>query len=353
MREFARFKCSVFSEEMKSLQLDGSAGGGQMLRTALSLAMVTGQPFRMTNIRGKRSRPGLMRQHLTCVKAACEISGGTADGAEIGSTELVFRAGKARAGSYQFAIGTAGSTGLLFQTLLPALWQADGPSTLRLEGGTHNPLAPPFDFLERVFLPTLQKAGVQADLSLENAGFAPAGGGAITATVYPCDKLSPLDLATRPEATRTRIRVMTRHLPLSIAGRMLDAALDVIPCKDAAVESCEPGPGAGVCCLVESEFDGLRELTSTFGEQGASAEKLGHRAAKLMQDFIGCGAPVGRCLADQLLLPMALAGDGRIVTMSPDAHVPTNIAVIERFLPVRFRVHDGERGTKVIEVVSA
>jgi RNA 3'-terminal phosphate cyclase (ATP) len=335
---------------MKPLQLDGSAGGGQMLRTALSLAMVTGQPFRMTNIRGKRSRPGLMRQHLTCVKAACEISGGTADGAEIGSTELVFRAGKVRAGSYQFAIGTAGSTGLLFQTLLPALWQADGPSTLRLEGGTHNPLAPPFDFLERVFLPTLKKAGVEASISLENAGFAPAGGGAITAAINPCTKLTPLDLTTRPDQTGSRIRVLTRHLPLSIAGRMLDAALDVFTCKDATVESCEPGPGAGVCCFVESQFDGIRELISTFGEQGVSAEKLGHRAAKLMQDYINCGAPVGRCLADQLLLPMALAGDGRIVTMSPDAHVPTNIAVIEKFLPVKFRVHDGERGTKVIEV---
>ncbi|MEK7949517.1 RNA 3'-terminal phosphate cyclase [Luteolibacter soli] len=335
---------------MKPLQLDGSAGGGQILRTALSLSMITGQPFRITNIRGKRSRPGLMRQHLTCVKAACEISGGIADGAEIGSTELVFRAGKVRAGSYQFAIGTAGSTGLLFQTLLPALWHADGPSTLRLEGGTHNPLAPPFDFLERVFLPTLQKAGIETSISLESAGFAPAGGGTIIATIHPCTKLTPLDLSARPESTGSRIRVLTRHLPLSIAGRMLDAALEVLPCRDATVESCEPGPGAGVCCLVEGQFGDLRELTSTFGEQGVGAEKLGHRAAKLMQDFLGSGAPVGRCLADQLLLPMALAGDGRIVTMSPDAHVPTNIAVIEKFLPVKFHVSDGERGTKVIEV---
>ena len=120
---------------MKPLQLDGTTGGGQMLRTALSLAMVTGQPFRMTNIRGKRPKPGLMRQHLTCVKAACEISGGTADGAEIGSTELVFRAGKLTGGNYQFAIGTAGSTGLLFQTLLPALlprgWPEHAPARRR------------------------------------------------------------------------------------------------------------------------------------------------------------------------------------------------------------------------------
>lgn len=338
---------------MKPLQLDGSSGGGQMLRTALSLAMVTGQPFRMTHIRGKRSRPGLMRQHLTCVKAACEISGGTADGAEIGSTELVFRAGKVRAGSYQFAIGTAGSTGLLLQTLLPALWQADGSSTLRLEGGTHNPLAPPFDFLDRVYFPTLGRTGVKAELILESVGFAPAGGGAVTCRIDPCRKLAPLDLVSRPDLDSVKIRVLTRHLPPSIARRMLDAALNVLPCGDALVENLESGIGAGIGCLVEADFGGVRELASAFGQFGVPAERIGARAAKLMLDFIGCGAPVGRFLADQLLLPMALAGEGRIVTMSPDSHVPTNLSVIREFLPVDFRIQDGERGTKTIEVVRA
>ena len=338
---------------MKPIQLDGSSGGGQMLRTALSLAMVTGQPFRMTNIRGKRSRPGLMRQHLTCVKAACEISGGTADGADIGSTELVFRAGKVRGGSYQFAIGTAGSTTLLFQTLLPALWGADEPTTLRLEGGTHNPLAPPFDFIERIFLPALAKLGPQASVTLECAGFAPAGGGVIHATVQPCPKLVPFEMMTREEAGESRIRVLYRHLPLSVPGRMLDAALAVLPCKDAAVENREPGPGAGICCLVESEFGEAREMTSAFGEKGATAERIGHHAAKSMANYIGSGVPVGRHLADQLLLPMALAGGGRFATMAPDAHVPTNISVIEKFLPVKFALTTVERGARVIEVVAA
>ena len=335
---------------MKPLQLDGSSGGGQMLRTALSLAMITGQPFRMTNVRGKRSRPGLMRQHLTCVKAACEVSGGTADGADIGSTELVFRAGKVRQGSYHYAIGTAGSTTLLFQTLLPALWHADGPSTLTIEGGTHNPLAPPFEFIDRVFLPALEKLGVKASVGLASAGFAPAGGGVIHCQVEPCERLLPVDRNTRSGEARTSIRVLTRHLPLSIAGRMLDAAVEVLPGKDAAVENREPGPGSGICCLVETEFEGIRELTSSFGEQGVTAERVGQRAAKLMRDFIGSGVPVGRCLADQLLLPMALAGEGSFTTMSPDAHVPTNIAVIEKFLPVRFEIRGGDRGTKVVEV---
>lgn len=335
---------------MKPIQLDGVSGGGQMLRTALSLAMVTGQPFRMTNIRGKRSRPGLMRQHLTCVKAACEVSGGTADGAEIGSTELVFRAGKVRGGSYQYSIGTAGSTTLLFQTLLPALWTAEEASTLRLEGGTHNPLAPPFDFIERIFLHTLAKMGPQAEVSLESAGFAPAGGGIMHATVQPCGKLSPFERMSRGPEGESRIRVLYRHLPLSIPGRMLDAALEVLPCKDASVENREPGPGSGICCLVESEFGEVREMTSTFGEKGTTAERVGHHAAKSMANYLGSGVPVGRHLADQLLLPMALAGEGRFVTMSLDAHVPTNISVIEKFLEVKFDIREEERGKKLVEV---
>jgi RNA 3'-terminal phosphate cyclase (ATP) len=335
---------------MKPIQLDGLSGGGQMLRTALSLAMVTGQPFRMTNIRGKRSRPGLMRQHLTCVKAACEISGGTADGAEIGSTELVFRAGKVRPGSYQFAIGTAGSTSLLLQTLLPALWMADGPSTLRLEGGTHNPLAPPFEFIERVFLPVLATMGAGATPRLLSTGFAPAGGGVVECDIAPCSGFSPLELLTRPEEGRTRIRVLTRYLPLSIAGRMLDAALELLPTKDASVENREPGPGEGVSCLVETDFGIIRELTSSHGESGVSAEKVGRHAAKAMKDFLSCGAPVSRHLADQLLLPMALAGRGQMLTASPDDHVATNILVISKFLPVSFSVEAADRGCKLISI---
>lgn len=329
---------------MKLIQLDGTAGGGQMLRTALSLAMVSGQPFRMTNIRGKRSKPGLMRQHLTCVKAACEISDGTADGAEIGSTELVFRAGKPHAGSYHFAIGTAGSTSLLFQTLLPALLQAEGPSTLRLEGGTHNPLAPPFEFIEKVFLPVLRRMGAEVTVSLVESGFAPVGGGILECVIQPCAKLAPLELHERGELKSLRLRVPTRNLPISIGGRILDSALAMLPCDDATVEIREPGPGRGVCCLYQADFGHASELTSAIGETNVTAERVGRRAAKSLHDFIGSGAAVGRHLADQLLLPMALAGGGSFTTMMPDEHVPTHIAVIEAFLPVKFAVEQINRG---------
>jgi len=332
----------------KPIQLDGGEGGGQMLRTALSLAMITGQPFRMTNIRGKRPRPGLMRQHLTCVRAAMEISGGTADGAETGSTELVFRAGKVRPGSYQFAIGTAGSTGLLFQTLLPALWHADGESTLVLEGGTHNPMAPPFEFLDRVFLPALRKLGVEAALDLGQTGFAPAGGGRITATVRPCAALGKLDLHERGEPLDHRFTVVSRRLGDRIPGRVLKAAGDVLDWQQQLVDARENGPGTGICFLVEHRFEHGAEICASFGEMGLLAEKVGHRAAKAMHDFIGSRAAVGRHLADQLLLPMALAGGGSFTTMKPDDHVHTNISVIERFLPVKFTIEPGLGGLRRI-----
>lgn len=338
---------------MKPIQLDGSNGGGQMLRTALSLAMVTGQPFRVINIRGKRRKPGLMRQHLTCVKAACEISDGTADGAEIGSTELVFCAGKPKAGNYQFAIGTAGSTTLLFQTLLPALLHADRPSTLRLEGGTHNPLAPPFEFVDRVFLPVLRKMGAKVSITLLESGFAPVGGGLIECRIEPCPKLTAIDLHDRGEQTALRLRVPIRHLNPSIGERILAAALKQFPCEDAQLETRNSGPGRGVCCLYEAQFENGTEISSSFGEGNVSAERVGTRAGKALKDFISSEVTVGRHLADQLLLPMALADSGSFTTMVPDAHVPANISIIEKFLTTRFEIAEGERGKRIISVFSS
>lgn len=329
---------------MKPLQLDGSSGGGQMLRTALSLAMLTGQPFRMTNIRGKRRKPGLMRQHLTCVRAACEISDGTADGAEIGSTELVFRAGKVRPASYEFAIGTAGSTSLLFQTLFPALAMAGGESRLRLSGGTHNPLAPPFDFLDRVFLPAVRRMGFDASLELVQTGFAPAGGGVIDCVIRPVENLKPFILLDRGQLLSTRIRVPVRGLAPGIAERVLAAAIEHNPYDDARIDGLPSGPGQGVACIVESTFEHASEMACVLGEMSVSSESLGKRAGKSMAHFLASNATVGRYLADQLLLPMALAGGGRFTTTAPDDHVPSNLSVIRKFLDVPISVENVANG---------
>lgn len=332
----------------KLIQLDGSAGGGQVLRTALSLSLVTGQPFRMTGIRGQRRKPGLMRQHLTCVRAAAEISGGVADGAEIGSCDLVFRPGVVRPGEYRFAIGTAGSTTLLFQTLFPALSLAGGTSTLRLEGGTHNPLAPTFDFLERAFLPAVEMLGFDAEVSLLEAGFAPVGGGVMEARVRPAD-LRPATWLERGEPLGQSLRVLSQGVPAQVAGRIARSACAALGWDpETAATDARTGQSAGIACLAESRFAAATELCSALGERGVTAEKVGHRCARAMQNYLGSGAVVGRWLADQLLLPMALAGGGEFLTMHPDDHVPTNICIIEAMLPLRFAtLHEPDRRFRI------
>ena len=161
------------------IEIDGSQGegGGQILRTALALALVTGKPFRITNIRAGRKKPGLLRQHLTAIQAAMAVGGAAAEGATIGSRDLVFHPGAITPGTYRFAVGTAGSTTLVLQTILPALLCAGGESMLTLEGGTHNPFAPPFDFLQTTFLPQVNRLGPKVEAVLERPGFYPAGGG--------------------------------------------------------------------------------------------------------------------------------------------------------------------------------
>src|SRR5262245_8429391 len=198
--------------------IDGSIGegGGQILRTALSLSLVTGKPFRIEKIRAGREKPGLLRQHLTAVNAALQIGQAKADGIIVGATELTFIPGKIVAGAYRFAIGTAGSTTLVLQTVLPALLTADGPSRLTLEGGTHNPFAPPFEFLQRTFLPVLNRMGPQVTVSLERPGFYPAGGGRFNVAIQPCERLRSVELKDRGEIQRRLAKAVVAGLPKEI-----------------------------------------------------------------------------------------------------------------------------------------
>ncbi|MFQ5792535.1 MAG: RNA 3'-terminal phosphate cyclase, partial [Acidobacteriota bacterium] len=203
------------------LSIDGSAGegGGQILRSSLALSAVTGTPFRIRNIRARRPKPGLMRQHLTAVCAAAEICGAAIDGAEIGSRELTFTPG---------AVGTAGSTTLVLQTVLPALMTADGASELRLEGGTDNPFAPPFDFLAEAFLPLLARMGPQVAVELERAGFYPAGGGRLSARIVPVRKLRRLDLRQRGKLLSRRAKAVVARLPRRIADNEIQVLTDAL-----------------------------------------------------------------------------------------------------------------------------
>lgn len=320
--------------------IDGSAGegGGQILRTSLALSLVTGRPFGIEKIRAGRQRPGLLRQHLTAVNAAAEISRAKLEGAELGSQELTFRPGPVRAGEYRFAVGSAGSATLVFQTVLPALMLAGEPSKLTLEGGTHNPLAPPFDFLQKTFLPLISRMGPRVETRLESAGFYPAGGGRFEATITPSKHLSPIEITTRGEITHRKASVLLANLPAHIAERELGMLRDQLPWPEDAftANTGVPSPGPGNAVLVEVGCEEVTEVFSGFGQKGVRAESVIHDLVREIRTYLAAGVPVGEHLADQLLLPLALARGGRFATLAPSRHTRTNMEVIARFLPVEF-----------------
>jgi len=322
------------------LTIDGSLGegGGQILRSALALSVCLRRPFRIVNIRARRPKPGLRPQHLAAVRAAAEISGAHVEGATIGAKMLTFEPGDINAGAHRFAIGTAGSTMLVLQTVLPALLTASRGSELRLEGGTHNPRAPTFECLARAYLPLLARMGPRIAVELERAGFEPAGGGVVQVRIEPAPRLDPLHLETRGALLRVAAEVLLSKLPAHIAEReaaALASELD-IEAESVRIRSIDgPGPGNVVSVLVESEH--VTEVFAEFGRRGVPAERVAQRAALVAKRYLASDAPVGVHLADQLLLPLALAGSGSFVTLPPSAHTRTNIDVIQAFLPVAIR----------------
>lgn len=314
--------------------LDGSQGegGGQILRTALALALVTGKAFRMVRIRARRAKPGLQRQHLTAVLAAAEVGNATLEGASLGSQELIFQPREIRPGNYRFCIGTAGSATLVLQTVLPALWSAAGPSQLELEGGTHNPLAPPFDFFQQVFLPLLARMGPKVEARLERYGFYPAGGGRATVTIDP-QPLRPIELLERGLVLTRGVRVLLSRLPRSIGQREADAVCRGLdwPPQCASIQAVDSaGPGNAV--LVEIACQHATEVFSAFGQRGVPAETVASDVVRQARRWLDAGVPVGEHLADQLLLPLALAGGGRFRTLTPSSHFETNRHTVGQFL---------------------
>ena len=327
---------------MKIIKIDGAEGegGGQVLRSALSLSMVTGIPFEIKNIRGKRKRPGLLRQHLTSVRAAMTICSARVEGMELGSTELKFFPGEIQSGNFVFSVGSAGSTTLVLQTVIPALILAPGPSTITLEGGTHNPFAPPFDFLQKTFCPVISRMGPKIELSIERYGFFPAGGGKIEAHIEPCKQLTSIDLSERGEITDTLAEAVYSHLSTDIAERELRVVGKKLAWN---VENMRPrkvldSPGPGNVMLLSIVSENITEVITEYGKQGLKAEKVARMACQAVLNYIEADVPVGVHLADQLLLPMALAGSGSFRTVKPDPHTWTNCEVIQMFLNVEFNI---------------
>lgn len=325
------------------ITIDGSVGegGGQILRTSLALSLVTGQPFRIEKIRAGRKNPGLLRQHLTAVKAASTIGQADVEGDFISSTQLTFRPGTVKAGDYAFAVGTAGSATLVLQTVLPALLQGeDETTTLTLEGGTHNPFAPPFDFLVKAFLPIVNRMGAGVAATIERHGFYPAGGGRFVVSINPTTQLRPLELIERGAFTNKEARAIVAHLPFDIAERelsLIGRKLN-LPGEVLHGETIKTSPGPGNAVTIELTSQHVTEVFTGFGERGISAEAVANKVVKETREYIAAEVVAGEYLADQLLLPFALARGGAFTTLSLSKHSTTNMDVIQKFLDVKFAV---------------
>ncbi len=347
------------------IEIDGSVGegGGQILRTALALSMCTGQPFLLTRIRAGRAKPGLMRQHLTCVLAAAKISSATLDGAELGSQSLLFEPNAVRVGDYDFAVGTAGSCTLVLQTVWPALMMADAPSRLRLGGGTHNPMAPPFHFIERCYAPLLRRLGADSQLSLRRFGFYPAGGGEIEATIHPAsDTLVPFDLLERGAPLEHYAESVAPGLPRGVAHRELEAVGKALGWSQEQLRPLvsRQNEGPGNALLVTMAHEHVCEVVTRLGERGTTSEHVANAAATEAHAWLDSDGALGPHLADQWLLPLALAlwkrGAGASAAFTCTElteHTTTNCATIAQFLPIAFESARHGRGWKVTATARA
>jgi RNA 3'-terminal phosphate cyclase (ATP) len=336
------------------IELDGAAGegGGQILRSALALSMITGQPFRIANIRANRNKPGLMRQHLVAVQAAAQISGATVTGAELGSSELSFAPGPVTGGDYDFAIGSAGSCTLVLQTVVPALLHAPRASTIRITGGTHNTMAPPVQFLQQAWLPLLARMGAQVDIELTRYGFYPAGGGEVIATVHPCARWKQIVLMERGRFIAAHADAYVAGLPANVGRRELDYIGQALGWEAAHLHlhrlPAEQGPGNAV--LITLEYEHVSEVCAGFGAKSLRADAVAQEAIGRARDYMASDAAAGEHLADQLMLPMALAGGGRFTVTTISLHAETNAQVIARFLPINIYFERKEqRNTCVVK----
>lgn len=350
---FGNFSFSMAATEMITIDGSQGEGGGQILRTSVGLSAVSGKSIRIERIRSGRDKPGLMRQHLTAIKAAAEICDAEMIGAELGSQTLQFQPGPVRPGSYEFRVGTAGSATLVLQTVLPALIQAETPSEIAIEGGTHNQWAPPFDYLQRVFLPLLNRMGPAVEAKLERYGFFPAGGGRIHVTIQPARALTGIKLLERGPVVSKSARILISNLPLNIAEReaeRLSRRLNLQPEEISIDPITAHGPGNLV--FAELAYEHVTELATGFGRVGTSAEHVAEETVQQIREYLKSTAPVGEYLADQILLPLALSAaqpdtvrtkrGGSFRTHKLSRHATTHIDILRTLLPVQIHVAELE-----------
>lgn len=341
------------------LEIDGSQGegGGQVLRSALTLSILTRTPIRIQHIRARRSKPGLMAQHLKAVDAAAAISHAEVKGASLGSTNLTFQPGEIRTGRYKFEIGTAGSASLVLQTIFIPLSLGGSASSVIISGGTHVPWAPCYHYLERQWLPFMQAIGFDARLSLSQAGFYPQGGGRIDVAIRPASHIAPLRLETRRELLTIEGISAVANLDLSIAERQKRQALRrLLPvCPNTQIKIVQlASPAKGTLLFLLARFKqepGRPSLPISpqacyyaLGERQKSAERVADEAVDALLEFLETDAVIDQYLADQLLLPLSFAGGAsRFRTSRVTQHLLTNADIIRAFTSTRIEV-DGDLG---------
>ena len=343
------------------IEIDGSSGegGGQVLRSALTLSLLTGRAFHMTRVRAMRPRPGLFPQHLAAVQAAAQISGAELSGDRIGSQELQFAPAAVRPGKYHFDIATAGATALVLQTLLLPLALADGASQLSISGGTHVPWSPCFHYLDRLWRVLLARIGIGFSLELAMAGFYPQGGGELRAQIPGGARPARLELLERGALRRLRGLSAVANLPLEIAERQRARALRRLGSGTPNVEvhievEALPARSRGTLLLLLAEFEHSQACFFALGARGKRAERVADEAVDDLLAFLAGSGAVDRWMADQLLLPLALAGPGSALrTAAVSSHLLTNAAVIEHFLPLRISVQGTAGAAGVVRIVRA
>ncbi|PCJ52559.1 MAG: RNA 3'-phosphate cyclase [Planctomycetota bacterium] len=321
------------------LKIDGSQGegGGQILRSSLALSILSNTPFNIFNIRAGRKKPGLMRQHLTAIKAALAICNGEAVGNDIHSKEVSFYPDKLTGGKFHFSIGTAGSTNLVLQTILPPLLIANKASTITLEGGTHNQYAPPYDFIKDSFAPIINLFGPSIEMDISKWGFYPAGGGEYTVNIKPAEELKEIHIIERGKLIKLKAKIYYTKLPRTIAEReekTLLRNLDKLSRKDIEIYEIKNSPGPGNIIFLEAQYDKSKSIFTGFSERGLPAEKVAKGVCQSFQKHHKADVPIDKYLADQLMLPMAMAGKGSFITRKLSYHSQTNIDVIMTFLPI-------------------
>lgn len=338
------------------ITIDGSdgEGGGQVLRYSAALSLLTGEPFTIENIRGGRAKPGMMRQHVTALEAACVIGGAECSGLAVGSTSITMRPGKIAPGEYSFAVGTAGSTGLVLQTLLVPLMLAEGPSRLVLEGGTHAMSAPPFEFTAHTLIPIINRMGPNVSARLERYGFYPRGGGRMVVDIQPAP-LRAIECMDRGAFMLGQAEAILTGLPFDIAEREIKAARKVLgDWSDTAFTTnmlpADQGPGNAL--LITAEFEHVTEVASGFAKLGIPAERLAKTTARRMAGYLESNAFAGPYLQDQLLLPFAMARGGRFTTVKFSEHTRTAARLIERFTGTHIRLMENGDGPNLIEIIA-